>query len=413
MRAYGRKSRWSKAGRTVAAVTVAAAVAAGIAVAPQVGAAGSLAGDRDHYGRGTLEADVRAVQAAGGKVSVLAEVDTANGSVRARSATGEQVPWDAQFRVASTTKTFTATVALQLAAEGKLSLDDTVAKWLPGVVSGNGNDGSRITVRDLLQQTSGLFDYVRDPELSRALDGDFEKYRYDATPAEQWVAVAMRHRPLFTPDHEHPRWAYSNTNYLLAGMIVEKAGGLPWREQVEHRVIAPLGLRHTSVAGANPFLAGPHARVYFDLPGGARLDVTEQSLQHTADSGVVSTTGDLDAFFRALVTGRLLPKAQLAEMQRTVARTGAGDDLAEWPQGGYGLGLRWVPLSCGSGYWHHEGDGFGSYTRTGVTPDGKRSVAVSVTSAGDRPDLVRLNTAARKLVDNALCARPTAGAAKK
>ncbi|MGW1073754.1 serine hydrolase domain-containing protein [Streptomyces sp. NPDC002537] len=405
MRAYGRKSRWSKA------VVVAAAVAAGIVAAPQVNAAGQATGDKDKggYGRSALEADVRAVRSAGGKVSVLAEVAAGDGSVRARSATGERAPWDTRFRVASTTKTFVATVALQLVAEGKLSLDDTVEKWLPGVVTGNGNDGTRITVRDLLQQTSGLFDYVRDPELTRALAGDFEKIRHDATPAGQWVAVAMRHRPLFTPDHAHPRWAYSNTNYLLAGMIVEKAGGLPWREQVEHRVIAPLGLRHTSVPGANPFLPGPHAPVYFDLPGGARLDVTDHSLQHTADSAVVSTTADLNTFFRALVTGRLLPEAQLAEMRHTVARTGDSGDLAEWPEGGYGLGLRWVPLSCGSGYWTHEGDGIGSYTRTGVTPDGKRSVAVSITSAGDRPDLARLGPAARTLVDNALCARPGTG----
>lgn len=405
MRAYGRKSRWSRAGRAGAAMGVAAAVAAGIAVAPQASASGPAAG---HYDTRALEADVRAVRAASGKVSVLAEAATGEGTLRARSAAGERVPWDARFRTASTTKTFTATVVLQLAAEGKLSLDDTVEKWLPGVVSGNGNDGSRITVRDLLRQTSGLFDYVDDPELSGALAQDFEKHRYDATPAGQWVAVAMRHRPLFAPDREHPRWAYSNTNYLLAGLIAEKAGGMGWREQVEHRVIAPLGLRGTSVAGTNPFMPGPHARVYFDLPGGARLDVTENSLQHTADSAVISTTGDLNTFFRALVTGKLLPKAQLAEMQRTVARTDDPGDRAEWPRGEYGLGLRWVPLSCGSGYWTHEGDGFGSYTRTGVTPDGKRSVAVSITSAGDRPDPARLNPAARELVDDALCARPSA-----
>ncbi|MBT2383061.1 serine hydrolase [Streptomyces sp. ISL-11] len=403
MRAYGRTGRWARAGRAGAVVALAtAALASGIAAAPYAGAAD--AGEHGRYGRNVLEADVRAVKAAGGDVTVLAEVATGHGSVRARSATGAQVPWDARFRAASTTKTFTATVALQLAAEGKLSLDDTVEKWLPGVVAGNGNDGSKITVRDLLRQTSGLFDHVDDPELSQALLRDFEKHRFDATPAQDWVAVAMRHRPLFTPDARSPRWAYSNTNYLLAGMIIEKAGGLPWREAVEHRVIAPLALRGTLVTGADPYLSGPHARVQLRTPDGGRLDVTDQSLQHTADSAVVSTTADLNTFFRALVTGKLLPKAQLAEMQRTVPRAGDADDLTEWPDGGYGLGIRWVPLSCGSGYWHHEGDGFGSYTRTGVTPGGRRSVAVSVTSAGSTPDLRNFNTATRKLVDHALCA---------
>ncbi|GAA0459767.1 serine hydrolase domain-containing protein [Streptomyces stramineus] len=382
-----------------------ATVVAGIAAAPQVSATDT--GDRGRYGRSALEADVHEVRKAGGDVNVLAEVDTGRGTLRARSTAGGQVPWDARFRAASTTKTFTSAVALQLAAEGRLSLEDTVEKWLPGVVSGNGNDGTRITVRDLLQQTSGLFDYVDDPELARALAENFEKHRYDTTPAHEWVRTAMRHRPHFTPDRHRPRWAYSNTNYLLAGMIIEKAGGLPWREQVEHRIVAPLGLRSTYVTGADPFLPGPHATVFLRTPGGGRLDVTEHTLQHTADSAVVSTTADLNTFFRALITGKLLPKAQLKEMQRTVARTGDTDDLAEWPQGGYGLGIRWVPLSCGGGYWHHEGDGFGSYTRTGVTPDGTRSVVVSITSAGGTPDLGPFNKATRGLVDRALCADGT------
>lgn len=388
---------FAKACRIGAVMAAVTAVSAGVVGAGPAGAAHG--GGR--YGHGVLQADVRSVQAAGGDVAVLAEASAGRETVRAR--TGAQVPWDAQFRTASTSKTFTAALVLRLVADGRLSLDDTVEKWLPGVVSGNGNDGTKITVRDLLQQTSGLFEYVQDPEVVRAITEDFEGHRYDTTPATQWVAVAMRHRPLFVPDHAHPRWAYSNTNYLLAGMIAEKAGGAGWREQVESRIIAPLGLRHTFVPGVDPFLPGPHAQVYLNTSDGGRLDVTEHSLQHTADSGVVSTTADLNAFFRALVTGRLLPKDQLAEMQRTVSRTGATEDLAEWPEGGYGLGLRWYPLSCGGGYWHHEGDGFGSYTRTGVTPDGRRAVAVSVTSSGSRPDLVTLNKATRKLVDHALC----------
>ncbi|MFD9903818.1 serine hydrolase domain-containing protein [Streptomyces sp. NPDC059063] len=405
MHVHRRAGRWMRERRTGAAALATVVVAAAVAALPHVSAADSGASDHGRYGRGTLQADVRAVRAAAGDARVLAEVNTGHGALRARSGSGKQaVPWKAQFRVASTTKTFTATAALQLVADGKLSLTDTVEKWLPGVVSSHGNDGSKITVRDLLQQTSGLFDYVDDPDLARSLTEDFDKHRYDATPPQEWVKVAMRHRPLFTPDPKSPRWAYSNTNYLLAAMVIEKAGGLSWREQVEHRIIAPLGLRHTYVAGANPFLPGPHARVYLRTPEGTRLDVTEQSLQHTADSAVVSTTADLNTFFRALATGRLLPPAQLAQMQHTVARTGDTEDLAEWPRGGYGLGLRWVPLSCGGGYWHHEGDGFGSYTRTGVTPDGSRSVAVSITSTGSRPDPTALNTAARKLVDHALCA---------
>ncbi|WP_410093253.1 serine hydrolase domain-containing protein [Streptomyces sp. ME109] len=238
------------------------------------------------------------------------------------------MPDDPRFRVASTTKTFTA-VVLQLAAEQVLSLDDTVEHWLPGVVSGHGNDGSRVMLRDLLRHTSGLYDYVDDPRVRSELTEHFEESRYDDTPAQNLVAVAMRHRPLVVPGDGPRRWAYSNTDYLLAAMIAEKASGLDWRELVEHRVIAPLGLRHTYIPGANPFLTGPHERVAVKDANGAVLDLTEQSLQHTADSGGVSTPSDLDTFFRALAGNRLLPAALSEEMRRTVPC----DDLPVPPSG--------------------------------------------------------------------------------
>ncbi|MGC0416173.1 serine hydrolase domain-containing protein [Embleya sp. AB8] len=387
-----------------------AALVAAVALAGSAGVPASAGGQPGRYDDAALRKDLRTVAAAADGVNLVARVQTEHGTIQARSGTAgpgtrTPVPWDARFRIASTSKTFTATVALQLVAEGRLSLDDTVEHWLPGVVKGNGNDGARITVRDLLRQTSGLFDYVNDPQVQATLFGDFEKIRNDATPGRDWVAIAMRHAPNFTPDRANPRWAYSNTNYLLAGMIIERAGGLPWREQVEHRIIVPLGLRDTSVPGANPFLTGPHNRVRLALPGGP-VDTTDTSIEHDADSGVVSTTADLNTFFAALMGGRLLPPAQLAEMRRTVDRaTAPAEDLAEWPQGGYGLGLRYVPLGCGGGYWHHEGDGLGSYTRTAATADGKRTVAISITATGTAPDLPRLNTATRALVEHALCAR--------
>ncbi|MGP3977584.1 serine hydrolase domain-containing protein [Streptomyces sp. 8N114] len=407
MRVHARTTSWGTAAVTAAVLTVLVGTQHAGAAAAKTGGPGERAtGKRSAASLSALRHDVAAVRkAGGGKVKVLAEVQDGRTAVRARAGSGRPAPWNARFRAASTTKTFTAVVLLQLADEGKLSLDDTVEKWLPGVVKGNGNDGSRITVRDLLRQTSGLYDYVDDPELTGVLE-DFDKYRYDTAPAASYVAVAMRHKPLFTPRPGNPpRWAYSNTNYLLAGMIAEKAGKLPWREQVEHRVIAPLGLRATHAAGANPFMPGPHARVTLPLPGkdGKPLDVTEHSLQHTADSAVISTTRDLDTFYRALMTGKLLSKDRLAEMKQTVERTDDPEDVAAWPKGGYGLGLRENPLSCGGSYRHHEGDGFGSYTRTGVTEDGRRAVTVSITSDGGIPDQIRLNSATRKLVDHALC----------
>ncbi|GHJ40518.1 hypothetical protein Sm713_61270 [Streptomyces sp. TS71-3] len=201
-------------------------------------------------------------------------------------------------------------MVLQLVAEKRLSLGDTVEHWLPGVVAGNGNDGRRITVRDLLRQTSGLYDYVDAPEVQDRLVNHFDENRYDTTPAADLVAVAMKHRPLFVPrPGGATRWAYSNTNYLLAAMVAEKAGGASWEEQTERRVIARLGLRDTSIPGLDPHLPDLHVNAYLTGPDGNRLDVTEHSFQHTADSGVVSTAADLNTFFRALAGGRLLPAA--------------------------------------------------------------------------------------------------------
>jgi CubicO group peptidase (beta-lactamase class C family) len=355
------------------------------------------------YSAAGLRTDLAAVRAAGGgQVNVVAELDQAGRApLTARSSAA--LPRDPEFRTASTSKTFTAVVVLQLVAEGRLSLDDTVERWLPGVMSGSGNDGSRITLRDLLRHTSGLYDYVADPEIQDKLVNHFEENRYDDTPAADLVAVAMRHAPLFTPGEGPLRWAYSNTDYLLAAMMAEKATGRSWQEMVEHRVIAPLGLRHTYIPGANPFLVGPHVRVTVDGPDGP-VDLTEESFQHTADSGVVSTPSDLNTFFRALAGGRLLPAAQWREMRETVPY----DDLPVPPagrQGGYGLGVRVVPLTCGGVYYMHEGDGWGVYGRPAVSADGRRAVTVSITTTTALVDQDRLNRAVESLTDHALCAR--------
>ncbi|MEU2618795.1 serine hydrolase domain-containing protein [Streptomyces sp. NPDC007157] len=401
----------SKKART--AVLAAALLALGSPAVATAATAGHTAA-RHSYDQDALRQDLAAVRkAGGGDVNVLARVDRTNGApLMARIGTrtagsSAPIPWNSHFRVASTTKTFVATVVLQLVAEKRLSLDDTVEHWLPGIVAGHGNDGTRITVRDLLRQTSGLYDYVDDPEIQDRLINHFDENRYDATPAADLVAVAMKHRPVFVPaPGGATRWAYSNTNYLLAGMIAERAGGAPWDALVEHRVIAKLGLRNTSVPGLDPYLPDPHVNAYLTTADGKRLDVTEHSFQHTADSGVVSTTADLNTFFRALAGGKLLPAEQWREMRRTVQRTDDPEDVAEMPEGTYGLGLRRIPLSCGGFYYAHEGDGAGVNTRPAVSADGKRAVTVSLTTTTAPPDLAALNRATGALVDHALCDKP-------
>ncbi|MDN0196724.1 serine hydrolase domain-containing protein [Streptomyces sp. S.PNR 29] len=299
------------------------------------------------------------------------------------------------FRTASTSKAFVATVILQLEEEGMLSLDDTVERRLPGVVKGHGNDGSAITIRQLLQHTSGIHDDYPDFSSPR----DYYEHRYDVYRPEQLVARAMNHRPDFPPGHG---WAYSNTGYLLLDMIIERITGNPVHQEITHRILGPLGLAHTRWTGTSPTLPHPHADAYQLFGGGALVNVTEQVL-NDAGTSFVSTTADINRFFRSLLAGRLLHPRQLDQMQRTVAVSGAAE--AMWPDGRYGLGLVQRPLSCGGIYWSHEGGDGGYVTLNGVTDDGRRSAVVSMSTAraDSEAHALEQEDAASALIDHALC----------
>ncbi|MCX3058191.1 serine hydrolase domain-containing protein [Streptomyces beihaiensis] len=277
-----------------------------------------------------------------------------------------------RYRIGSETKTFVATVLLQMEAEGKLDLDDTVDRWLPGVVQGNGNDGSRITVRQLLDHTSGLFDYVTDPAfLKEHFTGEFLKHRYDTYTPGQLVGIAMRHAPLFAPG---AGWNYSNTDYVVAGMIIEKVSGHSYEDEIERRIIGPLGLYATSVPRTDSSMPVLSSRAYSKLslqpqPTDPVHDVTELNPSEAGSAGaMISDSADLDRFFSALLAGRLLPAAQLKEMKTTVPISGA-------PFSGYGLGLMKFDLSCGTTVWGHAGDIQGSSSDAVTTADGRHSFA--------------------------------------
>ncbi|MFE3256604.1 serine hydrolase domain-containing protein [Nocardia sp. NPDC059229] len=311
--------------------------------------------------------------------------------------TGLPVPSDGYFRMASTAKTLVATVVLQLEAEHTLTLDDTVDRWLPGVVQGNGNDGSRITIRHLLQHTSGIHDDLpgyTTPE-------EYYQQRYDLYSPEQLVARAMAQAPDFAPGQG---WQYSNTGYVLLGMIIQQATGRPAHQEIEARVLGPLGLDQTRWTGASPTLPEPHARAYQFFGPGAEVDVTDQIPVEHETLSWVTTTRDENSFFRALLGGRLLPARQLAEMKQTVSVSAELQQL--WPGGRYGLGLAERPLGCGGTYWSHEGGDGGYITLNGVTEDGTRSAVVSMSEArGDTPEHIRdQENVAGALIDHALCA---------
>ncbi|MFI6051245.1 serine hydrolase domain-containing protein [Streptomyces violascens] len=273
------------------------------------------------------------------------------------------------FRVGSLTKTFVSTVLLQLEAEGRLSLDDSVDTWLPGLVRGNGNDGRAITLRQLLNHTSGIYNYTADPDFQRLIFGPgFFEHRYDTWTPERLVRTALAHRPDFAPGTS---WKYSNTNYILAGMVIQKVTGRSYAQEAERRILRPLNLRSTSFPGTDARMPQPSGRAYSTLGGTPDrvYDVTELNPSAAGSAGeVVSDSLDLNRFYRALLGGKLLPPRQLAEMTTTVPSN-------EIPNASYGLGLMKVTLSCGTEVWGHSGGIHGSTSQAVVTKDAGHSLA--------------------------------------
>jgi D-alanyl-D-alanine carboxypeptidase len=327
---------------------------------------------------------------AAGAVGALAEVRGEHGVWRGTSGLAElgttrPVPVHGRFRAGSITKTFLATVVLQLADEGRLRLDDTVEAWLPGEIP----DGDRITVRQLLNHTSGLYDIVRtlplppNPEL---LDNRWRTW----TPGEL-VARAVANPPTFEPPGS--AFAYSNTNYTLLGQIVEKATGRSYGTEIERRVIRPLRLRDTSVSGTSTRIPGPHPHGYVPIEQDGELtlvDYTEMNPSVFGAGGeMISTAKDLNRFFTALLGGRLLP-AHLLDQMRTPGIEGGR---------AYGLGLAWRDTSCGVRVYGNDGDALAYQAWSYSTPDRRRQVTVALT-----PGLSRdLDKAVDAFLDEAVC----------
>ena len=306
-----------------------------------------------------------------------AQVD-ADGRTAARGVadleTGRPMRPGLSFRIGSVTKSFTATVALQLVAERRLTLGDTVERRLPGVLP----YGGTVSLRHLLQHTSGVPDYWEagpDPlNISFVNDAAVRAQTY----APREIVERVSGEP---PDFAAgSRVEYSNTNYVLLGMIIEAATGKPLRREVMRRVIRPLELRNTRFVTSGTTLLRPFTRGYsnlFDADGlpaeGAVIDVTEYNPSALwAMGNMVSTTGDLRTFYRALLGGRLLPDALTALMKET-----RPNQTEEWPEGiGMGLGIWSWDLPCGRRIYGHEGEVPGSNTWAFATDDGRRVVVM-------------------------------------
>ncbi|MER0245851.1 serine hydrolase domain-containing protein [Streptomyces sp. HSW2009] len=412
-----------RAGVTAAAATLlAGAAATGTARAAgrggQDGAGDGHGGGCDGAGRprrdAGLQRSVDAIRAAGA-TGVLAEVQDADGRAAARAGvadlgTGQPVPWDAHYRIGSDTKTFTAAVALQLVGEGRLTLTHPIERWLPGLVRGNGNDGRRITLTNLLRHTSGLNDFLAVGGGEAPTPDSYRKDRFTHQGPRQQLAAALGQPPAWLPGAHDPagerRWAYSNTNYTLAGLLIEEVTGHSWAQEVHERIIEPLGLRRTYTPGTSPYVPQPTATAYTTFPGQSAPTDTTLTFGGYADGSLISTPQELGTFLRALLGGRLLRPAELAAMRETVPVT-------DWiPATGvrYGLGIAWRPVrGVPGGVWFHGGTHLGVVSESGVRADGSRAATAAVFTldlAGDAG--AAQAAAALRLVEGALAA-PGAG----
>jgi D-alanyl-D-alanine carboxypeptidase len=328
--------------RTTATVVLSLAL---VAVVGAGTAAAARVDDRQDASARLQSALDQLVQA--GVPGAILLVRDANGTVRMTSGHSEvtkKTPIRAsdRFRIGSLTKSFVSAVVLQLAAEGRLSLDDSVEHWLPGLVP----NGGAITIRQLLNMKAGLYDYPEDTRVESDFTSGNWNHRWKP---EQLVRIAVSHKPLFAPG---AGWSYCNTCYVVAGLIVEKATGNTIGEELRRRVFTPLGLRHTTF-DTERRIAGRHAHGY--VQNGARLlDTTLLTPSWAWAAGaIVSTADDVARFYRALFEGRLVGRGQLAEMKATVAAYSATQR--------YGLGIARFPTPCGA-LWGNGGDfvGFNS-----------------------------------------------------
>ncbi|WP_052759518.1 serine hydrolase domain-containing protein [Paenibacillus sp. DMB20] len=282
-------------------------------------------------------------------------------------ATGRKMQADYRYRIGSLTKTFIAAVVLQLAGENKLGLDDPVEKWVPGLVKGNGYDGKKITIRQLLNHTSGLADYSMD--LFDGTGADIMKRIQVTYPPEQLVKKGLKQKPLFAPGKG---LMYTNTNYVLLGIIIEKVTGSTYAQQIEKRIIEPLKLNNTFCPGTNLVVPGAnHSRAYF-YHNNERFDVTDLNPSIAGASGEMISTGrDLSTFFSALLGGKLFKPEITKEMFKGVK---SGYDEAPY----FGLGIYQIKLPNGKLVWGHSGGIFGSVNGVRASSDGKRVVVANM-----------------------------------
>ena len=341
--------------------------------------------------------------------AALAAVTKADGSTvgvavgKGNLETGEAPPLDGEVRIGSNTKTFTAVVTMQLVQEGKISLDEPIETYLPGLLKGEGIDGTKITVRQLLQHTSGL------PEYTDTVPGetDIFQVRDNYYSSRDLIDIALTHPAAFEPGSQ---FRYTNTNYIALTLLIEKVTHRPLAEQITQRIIEPLGLSHTYYPNpGEEDIRNTHPHGYHrNTPTDDWQDITHMDPSWASGAGaMISTPSELTTFIQATFDGTLLSPDSITEMQKTV-----DTDHPELGMNGYGLGIFSLPLSCGGEAWGHTGGLFGYTSQSMIGPDGT-AVAIAVTAmplafatgVADMEPMLQKQKLMSDTIDSLLCNR--------
>ena len=360
----------------LASMAVAMAVAGGAALA--VTPTGTTAGtDRGALG-GAKDPDAKLDRALkklvakrGGPPGVIAVVQ--RGEHRkvhafgvANLENGRPMGVDDRMRIASAAKAFSGATALSLVGKGKLSLDDTIGERLPELPDA----WSEVTLRQLLNHTSGIPDFSQEDGFLEALLASLKK----APPPQELLSFVDNEDLLFEPGSEY---RYSNSDNVAVALMVEAATGDAYEEQLKKQVYGPLGLGKTSLP-PGPNLREPYIHGYDNDPSEQPPeDVSELVAAGWAwaSGGIVSTPADMNTFIRGYVRGELFDLQTRAQQRKVVE--GGGSEPPGPGKNSAGLALFRYETRCGT-VWGHTGNTLGYTQFMAASPDGRRSVVVSI-----------------------------------
>ncbi len=281
-------------------------------------------------------------------------------------------------RVGSTVKTFTATSILLLVEDGKLSLEDKAMTYLPSGIVRKLKNADQATIRQLLNHTSGIYNYIQDAKFQTASLNNLTR----VWQPEDLLTYAYGRDPYFRVGEG---CQYSNTNYILLGMIIEKISGMHFSTFFKQRIFDPFGLRLTSFNILDPIPFGL-ARGYIDIySDGEIIEATRFSGwdYYTADGGLISNAQDLVIFMKLLHQGKIISEASLQEMQTTVPLP----DNPEFYKTSCGLGIFRAETEYGIAYFH-SGDAIGYYANMMYFPE--TGVSISWQTNGNYGTLDKL-----------------------